>query len=359
MFSPFLIAAAMAGWQANDPILRVARFVGGTNHYKATFSVTDIRKIKIADCTWEVVKPGIQRLTGSGKGYDYEFIQTPDATVFFANHVKTYLEWPAFSRLIPPPPNAQLLAQVYPGFLIDPKSMQRFKWSQPVKKTIGGAQVDESTAEESSQMGTVNVRLAVDAVGQIVQFYVKSAGQMGTTEYTYDFTKHERLATNENTISARLKEGYVPYNVAPTYSPITASEPAPETTVTEVATGKSTKLEFQNKITVVVFTAPECEISKTMQKALAKAESKFGKEAKFVEISLGRDKPSGQGREGSRTLYWDKDGSVEKTWGINYTPYVLVVGKDGTISRGFGGFGPDQEEPFLKTIATAVKSAGE
>ncbi|MBX3111090.1 MAG: thioredoxin family protein [Fimbriimonadaceae bacterium] len=353
MFSAILVATALATLQADDPVARLARYMDGATHYLTTFTVADGKGVKFAEGSWELARPLTQRLKAKSGGYSFEFIQTPEATLSYIHHKKEYMEWPAFTELAPPPPENKLLEIAYPSFLLHPQGLRRFKWSAPKSVEINGKKVDEIDAVEKGQ-AEVTVHLFVDDVGRVARFYVKTVGMMGTTEYTTDFTSHERVATIENSISARLIDGYVPYNVGPARQTVTAPEPAPATTVYDAAGKAATKLDFAGKPTVVVFTAPDCDVSKAMRSALAKAVSAYGKEARFVEVSLGQEKPASPLIEGA-PQYWDKDGKAEKAWGINYTPYVLVV-KNGVVNRGFGGYGPDQEAAFLSTVAAAVES---
>lgn len=358
MFSPILVATALATLQVDDPVARLNRFLSGATHYVTTYYVSDPKNNKVADCSWELARPMTQRLVAKSGKYEFEFVQTPQETVFFAHHDKNYTEWPAFSELLPPPPEAKLMQIVYPTMLLSPKSLTHFKWSTPKAMEIDGHKVEQVEAVEKGQ-GELTLRLAVDDVGRPYQMYIKSVGPMGTTEFTFHFQTHERLSTPENKISGRLPDGYVPYQVIPLHTTVTAPSRVPAVSVFDAQGTKESKLDLGGKTSVVIFTSPDCDVSRSMQKAVAKAYAAYGKSAKFIEVSLGPEKPGLPGRDANIPLFWDKNGSLERSWGINYTPYVLVIQADGVVNRGFGGFGPDQEQAFLKTMAAGVKSDGD
>ncbi len=358
MFSISLVAAAIVVGQADSPAGRLARYMEGATHYKTAFTVSNAKLEKLADCTWEYAKPLTQKLEAKGKMFDFAFVQTSGSTIFFVHQAKTYLEWPVFDALVPPPPNAGMLLEIYPNYLAQPKALLHIKWSPPKAVTIGGKQVDEIDSHQAADGGgNIDISLFIDKDGRLVRQHLKVDTPMAKSEYTWDFTSHERLATLSNEISGRIPDGYVPFSVLPPYRPLVATDKVPAVDVVDMATGKAAKLSVSGKTTVVVFTAPECAPSRSMAGALTKAQSQYGKDAAFIEVSLGSVAPQAAGHDGNRPLYWDKSGEMERKWGINYTPYVLVVNKDGVIDRGFGGFGPDQEEIFLKTIAAGVKPA--
>ena len=101
----------------------------------------------------------------------------------------------------------------------------------------------------------------------------------------------------------------------------------------------------------LVFTAPECEISGRIEpflRTLRKRLKAF--DCALVEVSLGRDGPSLEGKDEDRPVYWDRLGSIELAYGIPATPYFLVADQSGRLIRGWQGHTAEMEDRMLETL---------
>ena len=73
-------------------------------------------------------------------------------------------------------------------------------------------------------------------------------------------------------------------------------------------------------------------------------------------MSLGNRRPELDGKDPERSVFWDRNGDIERSYGIVGTPYIVVVDPSGNITRAWQGY---REELRDEMFATLLKAFGD
>jgi len=273
------------------------------------------------------------RLVGASLNFEYR--QSPKASIYIDHRAKSYQWWPWYPEAMPPPTTPQALQLSFPQFLMQgslkslgPKS----GWSTVRNEKVG--QVDADVISLAASAGHPT-SLWIDARGRVLKQETAFRQQEGELKITLEFEDVAYTLIPDSAFAIQLPAGY-------------EAEAAPRISDTAVV-GQRVKLTEGLRLpeeapedlstlgavapVMVVVTSDDLEPSPdgdAWPKLWAAAKKKG---LTFVQIWVGQ-KPKAQ--KADWLQFWDKSGSLEQRLGPPVTPYIYVIEK-GTVVSGWQG----------------------
>lgn len=353
------IGLSLAGLKT--PAERLADHMASLPQLKVGFSVEIEGVRNLGGGTAEFVRPGKMRLTRlEGTTITEQMVQTERGILAMLPPSRLYSEYGPFPVLMIPPEeleNLQPSAPV-PIMIFFLKSVPTKDWKvlSPDAKT--GLDRVEVTVPYGT--GMVSYIASIDAYGFPVKTQIRRESPGGgVTIYAHSFRPLGAVTTP---ITFDRPRGYswlkAPDGNRPTFEYVEQ----PLGTWRNARTGQTedVKASSKGKPLVVVFTSPQDPLSTSLESHLVAARTEVEKlDGRMIEVSLGPDKPNLEGKESARTIFHDADGKIEGAFDVPYTPFVLVLDREGIGVDGWGGFDARGPDAFLKLLRFALRKANE
>ena len=323
------------------------------------FTVHDRGLGKTGSGKLELSAPNMQRFSMKWDGQSFEYRHSRLGGLSIRHDWKEYDPSGTFPVNLRPPPRIAGIADLGHPFILLSPDLQTLiggaVWENLGKETVRGASCDKLNAIQPTQPGTQNT-VWIDQEGRIRRWRRQFSTPNGLRDITFNFTRYESTAPSRiSHYGPDLPLGYVPTEIPGTRTPtrMVGLDPAAFGNWFNARTGDHDDVaQMASGVRVaLVFTAPECEISGRIEpflRTLRKRLKAF--DCALVEVSLGRDEPSLEGKDKDRPVYWDRLGSIERAYGIPATPYFLVADESGRLIRGWQGHTAEMEDRMLETL---------
>jgi hypothetical protein len=303
--------------------------------------------------------PDMQKFTLRWAAESMEYMHSKGGALIVRHDLRQYDEARVFPRNIHPYSLIVGLGDLaYPPFLIA-GSLESFipggKFEPRGQESINGATCDKVFVNSGVPGSVGQHTFWIDDSGKIVRWNRLMETMSGTFDTTVDFTSFAKDApTDPAFYKDVLPAGYMP-NVIPITKTRTVmlEELAIFGKWLDARTNSKVDVAAlaKNNTVLVVFTDPDCELSKAAEPLLdSLRRSLKPKGCALIEVSLGTKKPDLSKKDKDRNVYWDKDGAIEAAYGIPGTPYFLMSDKSGTLVRGWQGYAKGQDAAVTQTF---------
>ena len=297
--------------------------------------------------------PNLMSLFAEFQGQVFEHRQTSISTIQFDHTGKEYFIYPVIPKFSAPAPDFPALDAAFPRILVDlviDVKLPEFKADG--KEVVNGVTCDV-LVYEAKNPGEPSARLWIDTLGRLAKSYMRTDSPQGSEIVTIVYTGYTQQPPDSR-FSPKIPYGFVSANNSPSARPLGVGFPAPLGIWVDQS-GKNVDVSraAKGKRTVILFTAPECLPSQRALPVFNKlATALKGVDATLYEVSVGSNKPAGSR---SWMRFWDKSAEIEKAFGVPVTPYLFVLDEEGTIIRGWAGYGPDQDKRLIQQIVSAFE----
>jgi hypothetical protein len=361
-----LLSLATLGQEA-DPLARNAAFMSSAKGLTLEFKATMVGVQSVAQAKLVLRGPNMQSFSCKWMGEEFRYIHSKAGWVALRDDLKQYDEGAPFAENRQPYGEFSGIAEfAYPNFVLA-GSLKAFDVSGgrtlQGKEAVNGVSCDKVLIDNGQMMNPGAHTLWIDHDGKVVRWRRVLLTQMGTFDTTVTFTKVERTAPD----SPAAYPNSLPIGYMPTSAPVLHTrtvmlgEPAVFGTWTDARRNAAVdvaKLAKGVPVTIV-FTDPDCDVSKAAEPYLASLRRTLkAKGCALIEVSLGKKRPDLLRKDKDRQVFWDKDGSIERAYGIPGTPYLLLADKTGTLQRGWQGYAKSKEAEITKQLLSAFDKQG-
>lgn len=360
-----LIASLLLGTDAPSVVAaRYASAIGSRTHLIAEFRMV-FPDGDTAQGDFRFAQPNFQRLRIQGQGVNYEFVQNTKDIYEVLHDRKTYDYFTGYPNLMPPPMEMTGFAEfAYPTFLLP--SMQN---------TLGQITEGWTGGEEVTVEGVATHRIEFRVVNPegtfIREFYVGKdglprrytfSGESNGQPFRFDTVITSIDTTNKPTVASfayRPADGYNAYRLPMGLEPVYPGEGWPDAAWIDPKSMRAVqpKSLFDGQAVLLVITAPDCAVSTKAEPALKELREALATGAvRVVELSLGESKPSLEGKDAPRPVYWDRDGSFESLRPVPATPFFMLWDGDGVMRRQWMGYTTEGWRQVRQEILEASKA---
>lgn len=347
--------------------------MGRTPEFRVEFSVelgggppvlreganSDVQIFETIQGSLEVRRPYYQRFSARWREFRYEFRQSEQGAISFFHEARQYKAYPPLPRLLPAPSDDGVLAeQAYPSILLSTNLSEAMPPENPFRlvgqEKVGEELADRLTASMMGPMGELNLTVWIAADGRLVRHRIDSSSIEGRRTTIFHFRRWTTgLPAARYTIEPIW--GYSPrYFPIPAY-PLEVGTPVPEASGVD-AQGRSVDLRsaLAGRMAVVLFTDPECEVTRRASGALASLAAEVSRRGgQTAEVWLGAQRP-GARLFGSVRLA-DPKGEIERAIGVTATPMLIMIGQDGRVERLWKGYDPKQARAMIDGMFAPVR----
>jgi len=361
MLTPYLAAGYLFAMQVSGPMDRLRMFLRNSDFLAVEISTVVNGAQPPIVCNYQWHKSGVrQRMTIQVGPERREFIQDPSMVMTMNHTGKTYQEYGRIPIFVNPPADDPLILFSYPGALTIPTltSAATGTWKVGGRSVRNGITVEEATLTISGDTENATYQFFVDEAGKLISLISNRPTPAGNERIEQTFKNYRLGNVGQDKISADLPVGYMPEAIPRPTNTAVAGEIAPFGKWLDARTEKVTDVVAwaQGRRIVIVFTSAECPVSTAIEPALVAIQADLAKEkAELIEVILGPAKGDVAAKDRNRRIYWDKDGAIEGTFGINLTPYLLAMDTKNVILGGWIGFATEEQSRLRKTISDLFK----
>lgn len=356
MITPYLAAGYLFAMQVSGPMDRLRLFLRNSDFLavQVTTVVNGAPPSLVAEYEWH--KSGVrQRLKIKLGTETREFIQDPEMVMTINHTAKTYQEYGRVPIFVNPPADDPLILFSYPAPLVIPAitSATAGTWKEGARTTKAGVPVDEATLTMVSEAGNATFQFFVDDSGRLISLVSNRPTPAGNERIDQTFSNYRLGDTGQSKISAQLPVGYMPQAILLPSDTVMAGEQAEMGTWIDARSGKATDMGAwqSDRPFVILFTAADCEVSLAAEPSFRKLREALRRDRiELIEVVLGSEKGDLRTKDGSRPVFWDRDGKIEQAYGIHHTPYLLAVDSKRVIRGGWTGFGNGEEKRMIETM---------
>lgn len=279
----------------------------------------------------------------------FELRQTDEALMLTDHRDKRYQEYRGFPYPVPPDAKVYFYETLaYPWFLTHAsrsmKEMAGPKWTA-TKKGAGWT----LNGEWSSDMATEVVAMELNERGLPTKVKRTITNDDGTVVIDHTITSFSGIPVFE-TPSLHPTPGYTPYGLVKFFTPSPGDQIRHHPLYGPDGSKTDMKSLMGRSGYVLLFTAPDCELSDRYAKDLAKLKGDLdGRGFPMVEISLGLTKPT-KSFSGAR-LFHDSNLNLERRWAIPSTPYMICLDKDNVVIGAWEGWWSGCGADALKSLS--------
>lgn len=330
---------------SDDPVKRMLSYVNQSPNMRVEYEVNVNGQLADVSYAWRY--PHYQKLEILTAEIKSRYMQSPDLTLVADHGAKLYWELTPPQGLWPVSSDFPALARCFPylflSIAIAKDHPERFKT------------IDPSNLDYIDPDGTI-MHVKVDGVGRPLSMTYE-IGTQHKEAYKYTFKSFDHTWFSVESEEWTLPWGYMPGEIPIRRNPRIAGSEAPVGIWQDARTNRPSSLtrKYGKKNYVILFTAPECEISQKAEKAFVQLQTELAKyKVDLIEVSLGKDEPILKGKSSSRQIYWDKTGEIEAAYRPNVTPYLFAV-EDGMIAQSFSGWNPAATDQMVAALTAPYK----
>ncbi|MFM9872054.1 MAG: hypothetical protein ACKVQS_01160 [Fimbriimonadaceae bacterium] len=324
------------------PAERLTQFLSSALDRSVTFEV-QIENEKI-DATLSYQSPNLQYMSFSWGGLSGEFFQSRDRVLISLPKDKTYYEYKGFPAYVTMPPESELPASAYPGFLHAWSKKDGLKDAVSIKVPEGAdSSLDWFKLSVTDQMVKVDYFVGVQVSGEPKQVLMTAEGSPSVQISLLKFGWPEK---DMRLWKYQPPAGFMIGNAPKLHRPYQAGNKV-EWGKWVDGRGQTIDMNALNSAGVaVVFLSADGTADQSFLSALPDLKDSLEKmKVKLVEVHL--DSKSAPKRDWPVTL--DTDRKIVSQFDPPYTPYIFFVRKDRFVIGGWAGYGPDQKANLLKT----------
>lgn len=345
MLSPFVLYAVFGRSQLG-PLERFEAYMAEAAHLSVGFTAKSAGRGEPAQGKYQLERGVRQLWSLKWEGQEWRWLQSPEGGFWTDVSVKKYQEFPPIPKLIPPGKWAPAhTIFTYPGFLtLGTLRGESDNWR--VEKEEAPSIL---VATNQTEIGPEELTATVDAAGRLTSFRRKTT----IGDVTLEFTGYDREPFPAKVTEIALPLGFVPTAITAAADFLATGDKVEFGKVADGSSGNPSDIPKGSKGTLIVFTAPECSVTARMTPFMGRLSQEMKKDGlEAVELSLGSGQPNMQGR--TWPVRWDKDGRLEKAWGLGATPHFWVVSPQGVILSAWSGFREGEEKEILAALRAGL-----
>lgn len=365
MITPYLAAGLLFSLQAADPVDRFSAFMSRAQQLSVDLEVTaEGRPGKgVGRLEWRL--PASQRFVMAWGPESYEFRQNAEGLFEISHNNRIYNQWGPVPFLFTPPGDLSGIGDAgYPAFLlrhIATRPAQATTWSRKGKVEVDGVEVDHVAAETTEQGVSYSFDYFIDSMGRLVRAqYRSSSPTEGGAHQVVTFKNYALSSpTDADYYGPNPPWGYSPIRITNARRTLPIGAQFTFGTWLDVRSGKTrdTAALAKGRYVAVAFTAHDCAVSARAEGALRKLGAALKeKGGELIEVSLGSEAPDTQSKDRARAVFHDKSGTVEAMFAPPGTPYIVLVGPEGTIVRAWYGYTSDSDAALVKNFMREFES---
>ncbi len=348
------IVVASLNSQDDDAITRVERFFKSQPNLKATMDIELPQNTKVKQTYW-LIRPNLQRIIVEVGGGQYEMRQGPEGVIGYNNLDRTYSIQPPAPipvNVLQDAPFAAIISFPIPIAAGTLKTPGAHNWEE-VPTRAGAWKTLKS--ESTSNLGVTAIFADVASDGRILNFGGTIVFGTSIIEVHWKNIQYETIAgIDRRVFEQELPEGYTPAYIPRRQYGLGAGDPMPQSQWRDAATGKPVdpmSLAGKNGLGVL-FSAPDCEISRKNRAAFADVEKALkAVGANLIEVSIGSEKPA---ESPKWRQIWDKEGAIADLLMIDATPHLVLFDKDGVCAGYFPGYTEASKPTLMQQIKDAL-----
>ena len=362
MLGILLVAITALPAQRSDAAERFERFISKADSLTVDIEVREKSSPLVGRGTLEWRRPNSQRFKIDWGSERFEFVQSSKGLISIRHDWKQYREDFAWDRIAPPSDeiadNARL---AYPDILMATALSGDDSWQPHGTEVIAGVLCDALRAPLRTVFSEGHTTVWIDAAGRVLRWHRLMQGRPQAVDLTIDFLNYRstsRSASNFYSVDPPL--GYSPASIPLPKSPtVTVMQPALLGTWYDARARRNVDVaaKAKDRFIAIVFTDPESDICDAAEPALDSLRQLLAEHGcELIEMSLGNRRPELDGKDPERSVFWDRNGDIERSYGIVGTPYIVVVDPSGNITRAWQGY---REELRDEMFATLLKAFGD
>ena len=353
---------AVTATQTKGPVERYDAFMAKADGLTLEYTVSEPTMPGDGTCKLELRRPNMQKYSVKLLGESLLYVHSMLGGISIRDDLKEYFESEPLSVNFPPPLELVGNTSVCYPMIVLAKSLKEFddkaKFEVRGKGTVRGKECDIVFFEGTNLDSLGSNTLWIDSQGRLLRLNQKRVIQDKRVDLTYEFTRFEATSpTDPKHYANTLPVGYMPYAIPATRTrTLMVAERAVFGTWIDARTDAKVDVKAMaaGSPVLTVFTDPDCAVCAKMEPFLVAARTKFkAKGCALIEVSLGTKKPDTIKKDKDRRVYWDKDGAIERAYGIPGTPYFLLSDSSGRLVRGWQGYTKEQEPLILKELLSA------
>jgi len=314
--------------------------------FTVSFQVTRERLPGAGTGTLTVQRPNRMNYRIQWLGDDYQVGWSENRTIEIVRNLKTYFESGPYPRLYMPESHISDVAKFgFPVVLLagDPRSI----YPNTQLKLVGQEKVQGITCDHVKGGTNEGFDVWIAPDGRPMRYRFDDSDPAGTVSVKYEFSKwasasNVPLATFEPPAPSGFRQHGLPRDPRP----MQPGERFPTEGWLD-ASGQTAKLTF-DKITIVVVTAADCEVTPRAANALRELEST----AKVILLCDSGRAPATLNRY---PVFRDKGQRTLTRLTTPGTPLFLLVGTDGVVRKTWLGFTRAQSAKFVQEMKEAAK----
>jgi len=304
-----------------------------------------------ATITYDAARPLRQKVQFTSGNSVYQFLQSPRGAVLIDVKGKSYDEYQPVSVLLSMPPETEISDCLPPPLFSE---SNQFKQASKWKVVKAGNPAELSLDYQLMDGEVIKFKVTVDATGRMTQISSEQTVPNGVARSEWTLTGDDYRLTDQGSIEPDVPEGFTPDLFPQALMTISPSLTWPSLAVRSATSNGTVDLRKSGKPSVIVVTAPDCEISSQMSGVLDELGQKVSEAgASFAELSLSPNPPTRPSQ--SRPVGYDPDGSLARELRLPMTPYFIVLDAKGVMVKGFAGYHPDQKQNLFDTVLRALK----
>ena len=359
MLGILLVAITALPAQRSDAADRFERYMSKADSLTVDIEVREKSSPLVGKGTLEWRRPDSQRFTIDWGGESFEFVQSRKGVISIRHDWRQYSEDFAWDRIAPPSEeitdNAPL---AYPGILLATSLSGDDSWRPNGTEVIAGVLCDALRSPLRTPLGEGHTTVWIDSAGRIRRWHRLMQGRTRVFDITIDLLNYKstaRSSTDFHSVEPPL--GYSPAAIPlPWAATRMVMEPAPlgNWYDAKAKTNVNVKAMAKDRFIAIVFTDPESDICDAAEPAFDALRQLLAEhECELIELSLGEKQPDLDRKDPERPVFWDRNGDIERSYGIVGTPYIIVVDRSGNITRAWQGY---REELTDEMFATLLKA---
>lgn len=315
-------------------------------------------------CSFGIEKPNSQWFTCDWRGESVEFRQKNAHAVLIRHDWKSYEEYNSGAVSTPPPTKFLGLAEIATPPFGYSESLKKFAgnkaWTSKGFEKIGGVDCDVVTIQIPGQIGNGMHTAWIDSTGRIKQWRRQFSNPADSFDIVFEFQSYESGDLKGRAhFDPDLPLGYVPARLPlPFYHTLRVDDNAVFGKWLDART--NTRIDVAKKVKgehiAIVFTDPDSEICRTIEPFLVSLRKQLkSKNCSLIEVVLSNVAPNTNRVDKDRTIIWDKDGQIEKSYGPPGTPYFLMSDEKGVLVRGWQGYRKSDDAKIIANFISAFK----
>ncbi|MCH7904108.1 MAG: redoxin domain-containing protein [Armatimonadetes bacterium] len=359
MLGILLVAITVVPERQSDAADRFERYMSRANSLTVDIEVREKSSPLVGRGILEWRRPNSQRFTIDWGRERFEFVQSPKGVISIRHDWMQYHENFARNTIAPPAEeladNAQL---AYPDILLATTLSGDDSWKPNGTEIIAGVLCDALRSPLRTAFGEGHTTVWIDPAGRVLRWHRLMNGRTQVIDITVDLLNYKSTSrSSSNFYSVEPPLGYSPASIPLPMSPtITVMQPAPLGKWYDARAKRNVDVaaKAKDRFIAIVFTDPESNICKAAEPAFNSLRQLLAEhDCELIELSLGDKQPDLDNKDPERPVFWDRNGEIERSYGIVGTPYIVVVDPSGNITRAWQGYRKELRDEMFETLLKA------